>query len=81
MATVEQIREAMHAQPYVPFKLHLVDGRSYTVKHPDFIAVPSSPRGRNVTVHDDAGSHMLDLNLIVEVHAQPPATTGPTANP
>jgi hypothetical protein len=72
MATVEQIRKAMQSQPFRPFTVYLVDGRTYTVKHPDFIAVPSSPRGREFVIYDDQGSHYLDLGLIVEVH-QPDA--------
>ena len=36
MATIEQVRNAMHAVPFQPFTVHLVDGRSYLVRHPDF---------------------------------------------
>ena len=50
MATLEQVRDAMHRQPFLPFTVHLVDGRSYLVKHPDFIAIPESPRGRDLTI-------------------------------
>ena len=44
MALVEQIRQAKNAQPVRPFSLKLVDGSMYTVKHPDYIAVPPGPR-------------------------------------
>ena len=73
MAMLNQIREAMHQQPFRPFTLYLVDGRSYLVRHPDFIAIPMSPRGRDVTVHDADGSHLIDMGLIVEVHVPDPA--------
>ncbi len=75
MATIEQVRNAMHAQPFQPFTVHLVDGRSYLVKHPDFISVSSQPRGRDLTVHDDNGPHYIDLGLVVEIHPQPAATS------
>jgi hypothetical protein len=68
MAMLNQIRDAMHRQPFRPFTLYLVDGRTYLVRHPDFIAIPMSPRGRDITVHDAEGSHMIDMALIVEVH-------------
>ena len=68
MATVEQVRDAMHTQPFRAFTVKLVDGESYTVKHPDFISVPTLPRGRDLVIHDDKGTHRIDLNLIVEVH-------------
>jgi hypothetical protein len=73
MATIEQVRNVMHAVPFQPFTVHLVDGRRYLVKHPDFIAIPTTPRGRDLTVHDDDGPHLIDLNLVVELHAEPAA--------
>ena len=36
MATANQVREAIKAQPFRPFVVRLVDGRSYPVPHPDF---------------------------------------------
>lgn len=82
MAMLNQIRDAMHRQPFRPFTLYLVDGRSYLVPHPDFIAIPMSPRGRDITVHDADGSHMLGMALIVEVHVpdSAPAMTSEASN-
>ena len=81
MATIQQVRDAMHTQPFRAFTVKLVDGQSYIVKHPDFIAVPTTPRGRDVVVHDEKGMHLIDLNLIVEVHIpQVAETPGPNAN-
>jgi hypothetical protein len=71
MASVAQIREVMHAQPFRPFTVHLVDGRTYAVPHPDFIAVSTSLRNRDLTVHDDDGVHLIDLALVVEIHPSP----------
>jgi hypothetical protein len=48
-ATTEQIRRAMHRQPFVPFTLRLVDGTSYVFKHLNFTAVPPTPRAREAT--------------------------------
>jgi hypothetical protein len=81
MATIEQVRDAMHMQPFRSFTVKLVDGRSYVVKHPDFIAVPELPRGRNLVIHDKEGMHLIDLNLIVEVHIpEAVGKTRPKAN-
>jgi hypothetical protein len=33
------IRDAVHKQPFQPFRLRLADGRAVTVRHPDFIAI------------------------------------------
>ena len=78
MATMNQVRRAMHAQPFQPFTLRLADGRTYLVKHPDFVAV--SPGGREmVFVGDDEGIHDIEMLLIVEVET--PTRAAKTAEP
>jgi hypothetical protein len=71
----------MHAQPFRPFTVRLVDGRSYLVNHPDFIAIPTTERRRDLTVHDDDGPHYIDLLLVVEIHPQPPAAQAASSAP
>jgi len=78
MAALNQVRDAMHRQPFLPFTLYLVDARSYPVRHPDLISIPMSPRGRDIAVHDADGSHMIDMALIVEVHVPDPAPASTT---
>jgi len=72
MAVLNQVRDAMHAQPFRAFTVYLADGRSYLVKHPDFIAIPPTARGRDLTIQDDDGSHLIDMGLIVEIHIPNP---------
>jgi hypothetical protein len=69
VATMNQVREAMHAQPFRPFILHLVNGRSFRVKHPDFIAVANIRE--MVFVGDDDGIHNIELPLVIEVEIPP----------
>jgi hypothetical protein len=66
MATIEQVRNAMHRQPFRGLTVRLVDGRSYHVKHRDFISVPETPRGRDLVIHDK-GTHHVDILLVVEI--------------
>ena len=66
MATRQQVRDAMHRQPFLGFTIRLTDGRSFFVKHPDFISVPETDRGRDLIVHDK-GTHRIDLLHVVEV--------------
>ncbi len=82
VASVAQVREAMHRAPFLGFDLRLVDGRSYHVRHPDFVAVPPADRGRELTFYDDEGRmHRIDLLLIVEVDEPPlPDTAGASPN-
>jgi hypothetical protein len=35
----EDLHSALHVQPFVPFRLHLTDGRSFDVPHPEFLMV------------------------------------------
>jgi hypothetical protein len=60
----------MHVAPFRPFRVYLVDGRSYLVRHPDFISVAASGRHRDLTIQDDDGPHYLDLGLVVELHPE-----------
>jgi hypothetical protein len=66
MATIEQVRDAMHRQPFLGFTVRLVDGRSFLIKHPDFISVPETPRGRNLVIHD-RGTHNIDILHVTEL--------------
>jgi hypothetical protein len=75
VATTEQIRRAMHRQPFVPFTLRLFDGTSFVIKHPDFIAIPPTPRGREAAYSAEAiaggtsdyTTHLIHLGLVLEV--------------
>jgi hypothetical protein len=66
--TIQQLRATQTAQPFVPFTLHLADGRHYTVEHPDFIA--SHPQGRTIIVFkpgEGGDFEIVDLLLVVGI--------------
>jgi hypothetical protein len=71
---MNEVRQAMHAQPFRPFVIHLVDGRSLQVPHPDFVAVANARE--MVFVGDDNGIHNIELTLVlgVETPSQAAAT-------
>ena len=71
--TADQVREAMHTQPFRPFQVRLADGRSFHVKHPDFVAV--SYRGRGLTLNDEEGVHLIDMRLVAELVIPEPETS------
>ena len=63
---LNQLAQAIRRVPFRPFRLVLVDGRLFTVDHPDFIAWDC--RGREVTFYaEDNTQHFLDATLIAEV--------------
>ena len=47
--TANEIREVVRAQPFRPFTIHMDDGSSYTIRHPDgillgnFVAMVAEP--------------------------------------
>ena len=64
--TVDQLKSVLHAQPFKPFTIHMGDGRSFYVKHQDFVS--RSPSGRTVIVHTGDESHsVLDMLLVTEL--------------
>ena len=76
--TVEQLKNTQHAQPFRPFTIHMADGRSFFVKHPDFMA--RSPSGRTVIVYgDDDGHIILDMLLVTALEVHPSEQPGEAA--
>jgi len=39
MMTPQDITRLLERSPFVPFRLHLTNGRTFEVKHPDFVWV------------------------------------------
>ncbi len=74
----EDIREARQANPFLPFTMHLADGREFTVIHPDFLWV--SRTGRFAIVEDLQGNaEHIDPMMVVSLSipagtAKSPAT-------
>jgi hypothetical protein len=63
MATNTQVRTMQTAQPFRPFLIKLADGRHFEVRHPENVAC--SVNGREMTVYDDDGMHLLEMLLVV----------------
>lgn len=68
--TIEKLKEMTHATPFVPFDIHMADGRRVPVRHPDFIAM--SPTGRILTVFSGPkdSSIFIDVLLITAIKTQ-----------
>ena len=64
--TVEQLQATQHAQPFRPYRIHMADGRSLDVHHPDFVA--RSPTGRTIVAYkNDDTSEIVDLLLVASL--------------
>ena len=63
---ISKIREALHAQPFRPFWIHLADGGRLPVQHEDFVAL--EPAGREIIVYQRDNTHqILDVMLITRL--------------
>jgi hypothetical protein len=64
--TIESLDRAYRASPFRPFALHLRDGRSVPVPHPEFLSF--NPKGRTAVVMDERdGFEAVDLLLVVSL--------------
>jgi hypothetical protein len=63
---VDELRATLRQDPFRPFTIHMVDGRTFRVAHRDYLAL--SPSGRTVIVfqHDESFS-VLDMLLMSEL--------------
>ena len=60
---IDEIREALHRQPFRPFRIHLADGREFPVEHVDFLLI--SRTGRSFVVADLHGGYEIIDPLLV----------------
>lgn len=74
--TSEQLQTLHTARPFRPFRMHIADGRSLEVLHPEFLA--RTKGGRTVFV-GSVGEHfeIVDLLLVtsLEVLDKPPGSS------
>jgi hypothetical protein len=68
--TLEEMRRVARAQPFVPFAIHLADGRRFDVPHPEYLALPL--QGRTFFVFDKLGHiEVIDVLLVTSIAMGP----------
>ncbi|MGH7201943.1 MAG: hypothetical protein ACREJB_15155 [Planctomycetaceae bacterium] len=68
--TIEPLRRLHQQQPFQPFDIHLADGRSLPVGHPEVLAI--TPPGRTIGVGlEDGTIEIVDLLLVTSVKPRP----------
>jgi hypothetical protein len=74
--TIEQLRAAHGAAPFRPFMIHMADGRTFPISHPDFLFI--TPAGRTgIVAHDDDSFNIIDVLLMTEIEVAPSQPTRP----
>ena len=77
--SIDELRKLREANPFVPFTIHLADGRSYRINHREYISM--SPVGRTVIVYgEDGGFDILDMLLVTVLSVEKPAEPAVTEN-
>ena len=68
--TIEQLQKHHRARPFQAFDIHLADGRSIPVEHPEFLA--QTPPGRTIAVGlADGTIETIDLLLVTSLKPRP----------
>jgi hypothetical protein len=74
--TSEQLKATLRHQPFRPFTIRMVDGRTFHISHPEWVFV--SPSGRTAVVFEpDDSNSMLDVMLMSELQIPADPTKTP----
>jgi hypothetical protein len=64
--TLERLNQMHRAQPFQPFRVHLADGRTLDVPHPEYLAHPPNAR-TFVVMRPDESFDVVDLLLVTSL--------------
>jgi len=68
--TPKEIRKLYDSAPFQPFRVHMANGKSVDVPHPDFMHL--SPTGRRLIVDQmDDSFEIIDVLLITSLETLP----------
>ena len=71
--TAAQLHRHLHAQPFVPFTIHLADQREFAVRHPELLTL--SGGGRIATYHAPSQfQEAIEVLMIVSVRVNEPSS-------
>jgi hypothetical protein len=68
----QRIRDLLHASPFRPFTIHMADGKTYTVDHPDFVLAATDVPNIHIETPDGT-LHTLSALLVTNVEVAGPA--------
>jgi hypothetical protein len=64
--TLVEMRALRDAAPFIPFRIHLADGRSLDVLHPEYLTI-FNKAPRIALEQDDGRYEMINLPIVVSV--------------
>jgi len=69
--TTEEVRNLLHASPFVPFTIYVPADRAFRVEHPDFATLSRGGRILALSTEGDAFV-LVDLMLATRIETHPP---------
>jgi hypothetical protein len=66
----EAFRDARDNTPFIPFTMHLADGRKYRVSHPELILIPRGNPRIIAMSGSDGRIHVIDVLLVIELELE-----------
>jgi hypothetical protein len=62
----EELLELQDARPFVPFEVHLADGKTFIIAHPKWMMVPP-PMNTLYYVHAEGPLHRVAIHQITRI--------------
>lgn len=69
--TGDRIRSFYNTTPFAPFRVHMANGRSVDVPHPEFMHLSHTGRWLTVDSADDDSFEIVDVLLVTSVEKLP----------
>jgi len=66
----KEIRKLYEAAPFAPFRVHMANGKSVDIPHPEFMFISRTGRRMIVDMPDDT-FEIIDLSLVTSVETLP----------
>ena len=71
----EQIRELLHATPFMPFRVHVAaEQKAYEIPHPDFALLTHGGRVLVVALENMDAVHLISVPRISKIETKTPTT-------
>lgn len=68
----QEVRDALRKEPFQPFRIHLSNGHSYDIRHPEFAALTRRTVFVGVSSgRDDVPDRMIECDLLHVVALEP----------
>lgn len=78
--TIQHFRDALSAQPFLPFRLTMSSGESFEVRHPEMAFLTRNTISIGMDVADDGIPDRMRTLSLLHVTAMEPIETAPTEN-